>query len=65
MTDEKRNEELERARRIVEMTNDCHVLISKLYEGLVDREFVSAEKNARVLIAEIRLIIKSIPDDVF
>lgn len=65
MQDKHKQEESDRAFRIAEMTDECHLLVTKIYESLVDREFVSAEKEMKLLISDIRLMIKSIPDDVF
>ncbi|QGH72898.1 MAG: hypothetical protein [Podoviridae sp. ctrTa16] len=47
------------------MTDDGHHLLSQIYESLVDREFEESEKKIRELMCDLRLMLKSIPDDVF
>ena len=54
-----------RAQRIYLMIEDNHKSLSVIYEKLVDREFATVEKDIRGVIADLRLIIKSIEDDVF
>lgn len=65
MTTTAPNAELERAKRISDMTDDGHHLLSQIYESLVDREFEESEKKIRELMCDLRLMLKSIPDDVF
>lgn len=54
-----------RAERISFRINEQHLLLANIYENLVDREFVPAEKDIRNLIVDLRLILKSIEDDDF
>lgn len=63
--DSQKGSEQKRAERIVIRMNEYHSLLSGIYESLVDREFAKAEKDARVLIMELRFIIKSMEDDDF
>lgn len=65
MNTPRNKEEDLRAQRIYLMMEDCHKSISIIYEKLVDREFVTVEKDIRSLMADLRLIIKSLEDDVF
>jgi len=58
-------QEQQRAMRIGVYTSDCHNLVSNIYEKLVDREFDSAQKDIKRLIADLKIIIKSIDDDLF
>lgn len=60
-----RKSEDERAYRIAFTINDCHVSLANVYENLVDREFIVAEKDLRFVISELRLILKSIEEDDF
>jgi hypothetical protein len=60
-----RKSEDERAYRIAFIINDCHIVLANVYENLVDREFVSADKDLRLVISELRLILKSIEEDDF
>jgi hypothetical protein len=64
MNDQKRLDD-ERAFRIALRIKENHLLLSNLYENLVDREFSSVEKDAKKIILDLRLILKSIPDDDF
>ncbi len=59
------NIENERAYRIALRINEYHLLLAKIYEDLVDREFESADISTRTLIMELRCLIKSIKDDDF
>ena len=54
-----------RAERIAFRTNEQHLLLANIYENLVDRDFVPAERDIRNLIVDLRLILKSIEDDDF
>jgi len=54
-----------RAERIIFIINEQHVLLANIYETLVDRDFVTAEKDIRYLITDLRLVLKSIEDDDF
>lgn len=59
------NGENARAERIAFRINEHHLLLANIYENIVDRDFVSAEKDIRNLIIDLRLILKSIEDDDF
>lgn len=65
MNKPRNQEEDSRAHRIYMMTEDCHKSITIIYEKLVDREFVTVEKDIRTLIADLRIILKSLEDDIF
>jgi hypothetical protein len=54
-----------RAIRIAIRINQNHYLLATIYENLVDRDFVSAQKDIKMLITDIRLILKSMPEDDF
>ncbi len=59
------NKENERAHRIAIRMRENHALLASIYENLVDREFDKAERDVRVVILDLKLIIKSIEDDDF
>ena len=59
------NTENARAERISFRLNEQHLLIANIYENLVDRDFIPAERDIRNLIVDLRLILKSIEDDDF
>lgn len=59
------NEELDRAFRISFIINENHLLLNSIYESLVDREFALAQKDIRIIISDLRSIIKSIDEDDF
>ena len=63
--DKNLNGENARAERIAFRLNEQHLLIANIYENLVDRDFIPAEKDIRNLIIDLRLILKSIEDDDF
>lgn len=54
-----------RAQRIIFRINLNHLLLTDIYEKLVDRDFVSVEKDIKDIIADLRLILKSLEDDDF
>lgn len=60
-----RKSEDDRAFRIALRIRENHLLLAAIYENLVDREFVSVHRDAKVIVADLRLIIKSIEDDDF
>jgi hypothetical protein len=62
MNDQKKKE-LNRAARIIFITNSMHVSIASIYEGLVDKEYVSVSTQAQSLIKDLREILKRIRDD--
>lgn len=57
--------EIERAERILFSINECHLSLSEIYEGLVDREFDEAAKKLKEIIIELKLMLRSIEDDDF
>ena len=59
------NTENARAERIAFRLNEQHLLIANIYENLVDRDFIPAERDIRNIIVDLRLILKSIEDDDF
>ena len=59
------NVENARAERIAFRINEHHLLLANLYETIVDRDFVPAERDIRNLIIDLRLILKSLEDDDF
>jgi hypothetical protein len=59
------NSENSRAQRICFRVLEQHSLLNNIYENLVDREFIPAERDIRNLIVDLRLILKSIEDDDF
>jgi hypothetical protein len=63
--DPQKRKELDRAERILFNIEECQDLLANLYEGLVDREYPDATKNAQQIIIEIKNIIKSIEEDDF
>lgn len=64
MSTDKLNEN-QRANRILLRMNHCHISLTNIYENLVDREFDSIEKEAKYVIMELRMILKSIEEDDF
>jgi len=60
-----KNIENARAERIAFRINEQHLLLANIYENLVDRDFVPAERDIRNLIVDLRLILKSLEDDDF
>lgn len=60
-----KNSENARAERIAFRLNEQHLLIANIYENLVDRDFVPAERDIRNLIVDLRLILKSMEEDDF
>lgn len=55
----------QRAQRILFTMNICNKSLDNIYESLVDRDFDFAAEEIRNVIVELRLILKSIPDDDF
>jgi hypothetical protein len=58
-------EEDKRAYRIAFRLNASHQSLAVIYENLVDRDFSVAEKEIKQIVAEMRLILKSIQQDDF
>jgi hypothetical protein len=59
------NGENARAERIAFRISEQHLLLANIYETLVDRDFIPAEKDIRNLIIDLRLILKSLEEDDF
>lgn len=62
---DRKKAENNRAFRISLRMRENHNLMANIYENLVDRDFKSVERDARVVIMDLRLIIKSLEDDDF
>lgn len=60
-----KNIENARAERIAFRINEQHLLLANIYENLVDRDFIPAEREIRNLVVDLRLILKSLEDDDF
>ena len=60
-----KNIENARAERIAFRIKEQHLLLANIYENLVDREFIPAERDIRNLVVDLRLILKSLEDDDF
>lgn len=58
-------EEEQRAERIARRIEEYHIVLTDIYEKLVDRELKSAQKDTQFLIMELRCILKSIEEDDF
>lgn len=63
--EQNRKTDNERAERISLRITEQHIILTRVYENIVDREFVPAEKDIRNLIVDLRLILKSLEDDDF
>lgn len=59
------NGEMERAHRISVRINEYHNILAAIYENIVDRDFVKADQDVRILIMELRFVLKSKEDDDF
>jgi hypothetical protein len=59
------NLENERANRILLRIHHCHISLANIYENLVDRDFESVNKDAKLIIFEIKFILKALEDDDF
>ena len=57
--------ENKRAERIAFRINEYHSVMNAVYENVVDRDFESVEADVKFLIMELKLILKSIPNDDF
>ena len=60
-----KNIENARAERIAFRIKEQHLLLANIYENLVDRDFIPAERDIRNLVVDLRLILKSLEDDDF
>lgn len=58
-------EENKRAERLAFRVSEYHSVMSNIYENLVDRNFQTVETDVKFLIMELKLILKSMPDDDF
>jgi len=58
-------EENKRAERLAFRIGEYHSVMNAVYENLVDRNFQTVETDVKFLIMELKLILKSIPDDDF
>jgi hypothetical protein len=63
--EETSNKENKRAERIAYRMTQNHLLLANIYESLVDREFILAEKDIKDVILDLRYILKSLEDDDF
>jgi len=57
--------ERERAMRIGLRMEDCHLAINEIYEKLVDRDFEGIHDKVKVIISDLRMVLKSMEDDDF
>jgi hypothetical protein len=55
----------QRAGRIARRIEEYHLLLSNVYENLVDRDVKSVRRDTQFLIMELRCILKSIEEDDF
>lgn len=55
----------DRAYRIAIRIEEKQLLLASIYEKLVDREYESAEKEIKIIIFDLKLIIKSSQEDDF
>lgn len=62
---DKKESENQRAFRISLRMRENHSLLSSIYENLVDRDFDIAGRDIKVVIMDLRLILKSMEDDDF
>ena len=60
-----KNQEEQRAERIARRVEEYHIVLTDIYEKLVDRDFKTVSKDVQFLIMELRYILKSIPEDDF
>jgi hypothetical protein len=58
-------EEEQRAERIARRIEEYHIVLTDIYEKLVDREFKPVQKDLQFIIMEMRCILKSIEEDDF
>jgi hypothetical protein len=57
--------EQQRAERISRRIEEYHIVLTDIYEKLVDREFKTVPRDVQFLIMELRCILKSIEEDDF
>ena len=58
-------DEIQRAYRIGIRTKECHDRLTDIYESLVDRDFVIADKEIKTIMIQLRLLLKSMQEDDF
>lgn len=63
--EETSSKENKRAERIAYRMTQNHLLLANIYESLVDRKFILAEKDIKDVILDLRYILKSLEDDDF
>lgn len=57
--------ENQRAERLAFRLKEYHLVMNNIYDNLVDRDFDVVETDVKFLIMELKLILKSIPEDDF
>jgi|TARA_R110000868_G_scaffold392414_1_gene663022 hypothetical protein len=57
--------EQQRAERISRRIEEYHIVLTDIYEKLVDRDFKTVPRDVQFLIMELRCILKSIEEDDF
>lgn len=57
--------ENKRAERLAFRLEEYHLVMNNIYDNLVDRDFDVVETDVKFLIMELKLILKSIPEDDF
>jgi hypothetical protein len=57
--------EQKRAERISRRIEEYHIVLTDIYEKLVDRDFKTVPRDVQFLIMELRCILKSIEEDDF
>jgi hypothetical protein len=55
--------EQQRAERISRRIEEYHIVLTDIYEKLVDRDFKTVPRDVQFLIMELRCILKSIEED--
>jgi hypothetical protein len=60
-----KNQEAQRAERIARRIEEYHIVLTDIYEKLVDRDFKSIPRDVQFLIMELRCISKSLEEDDF
>lgn len=60
-----REEQYERGRRISFMTEGYYELVTKIYDDLIDKEYINARINIKSLMRDLREAIKIMEDDDF
>jgi hypothetical protein len=60
-----KEEQYERGRRISFMTEGYHDLVTKIYDNLIDKQYINARINIKSLMRDLREAIKIMEDDDF